>query len=92
MHVICVLAYFQEVGRCGRDGLQAEAVMFFNSNDIATNVAHMSTDMREYCLLSTCLRSYIMNYFGDTDAINDRVLHLCCSNCALLCTCEFCKI
>ena len=70
-------AYFQEVGRAGRSGCLASAKLYYNNSDIATNT-HVQAEMREYCLETSCLRAYILKYFGFCHSEKqDR----CCSNC-----------
>ena len=41
-------AYFQEVGRAGRDGSPSTAVLYFDNSDIATTT-HVRDEMRNYC-------------------------------------------
>ena len=72
--------YYQETGRAGRDGWPSECVLFFNEGDRAKQeyfIQAMTGDARavaekqlrqmvDYCRLSTCRRSYLLQYFGDT--------------------------
>jgi len=81
-------AYYQEAGRAGRDGTDAECILFYNSSDINTarfliNNGSSNEELdpaqqeiiREqdlkrldamvgYCKTKTCLRGYILEYFG----------------------------
>ena len=83
-------AYYQEAGRAGRDGSEAECILLFSARDIITAkflIEHSSeneelTDeqktqvqkqamqrlvkMISYCRTSKCLRSYILEYFGES--------------------------
>ena len=81
--------YYQETGRAGRDGLPSECVLFFNEGDRAKQeyfIQGMTGDARataetqlqqmvDFCRLSTCRRSYLLQYFGDTAASEE------CGNC-----------
>lgn len=83
-------AYYQEAGRAGRDGTDAECIMLYNGSDIFTAkwmLEHsepnpdLSADEQEavrrqdlrrletmidYCNTTSCLRGYILRYFGQT--------------------------
>ncbi len=82
-------SYYQEAGRAGRDGSEAECTLLFNSRDIMTNRFLIeNTDNPEldketkelilkqdlerlramifYCTTATCLRTYILRYFGES--------------------------
>ena len=76
-----VEAYYQESGRCGRDGLAATATIMFNGHDIKQEPHPLvSIDMRRFCLSDTCLRKCLLQHFGQLDrcdALNGR----CCSVC-----------
>lgn len=85
-------SYYQEAGRAGRDGDQAECVLLFNRADVVTNkflIEHSSegnhsneyqklNEMVDYCNTNQCLRSYILEYFGETPSFS--TCHFC-SNC-----------
>jgi ATP-dependent DNA helicase RecQ len=74
-------AYYQEIGRAGRDGENSECIMLFSAQDVMTQkylieVGTQSPDRKinEYRKLQNiidfvhhngCLRKYILNYFGE---------------------------
>lgn len=88
-------AYYQEAGRAGRDGEPGECILLFNPSDIQTqkyfiDVSNSSEerksfeykklqDMLNYCYTSTCLRKYILEYFGEKN-VKDQ-----CGNCSICC-------
>ena len=81
-------AYYQEAGRAGRDGAEAECILLYNSGDIqmARHLINNGSENEEldpkqlemirkqdlarleamvgYCKTNTCLRGYILEYFG----------------------------
>lgn len=80
--------YYQEAGRAGRDGLESEAILLFGKQDIVsskflignsqdpTSISRLDT-MIHYANHTSCLRNFILNYFGearDVDCMN-------CSSC-----------
>ena len=81
-------AYYQEAGRAGRDGSEADCILLYNTGDIHTArfLIQNGSDNEEldpqqkaiiqkqdlcrldamvaYCKTKTCLRGYILEYFG----------------------------
>jgi ATP-dependent DNA helicase RecQ len=69
-------SYYQEIGRAGRDGEKAEAILFFRTEDLGLQKFHAGGEfkdekrerlrlMQEYADTSTCRREHLLQYFGD---------------------------
>ncbi|WP_036736584.1 helicase-related protein, partial [Paenibacillus zanthoxyli] len=86
-------AYVQEAGRAGRDGEPSQCILLFSAQDIMTqkflieqnpqdserkaNDYRKLQQMIEYCYTTRCLRSAMLDYFGE--AHGDKSCGICSS-------------
>ncbi|MBZ4688438.1 MAG: ATP-dependent helicase RecQ [Clostridiales bacterium] len=85
-------AYYQEAGRAGRDGEPSECILLFEPKDIMIqkflieqtslsperkiNEYKKLQAMVDYCHTQSCLRKFILEYFGEDDVPDE------CNNCS----------
>lgn len=85
-----IQGYMQQSGRAGRDGKTSLSVVYYHPADISTVATDSST--REFCLLNTCRREYLLKHFTPEYEENTQGISLCmcCDNCKLNCECGNC--
>lgn len=69
--------YIQEIGRAGRNGTPAEAVLYYNKFDINRNNTFINQAVKDYCEELGCLRKFLLTYFG----FKCEKQRACCKNC-----------
>ncbi|MHB1392508.1 MAG: DNA helicase RecQ [Clostridia bacterium] len=82
--------YYQEAGRSGRDGDKAECILLYSAADTVMNKFLIENsgensdkasdykklqEMVDYCNTDSCLRRYILSYFGEQELPQE------CGNC-----------
>lgn len=77
LYLYGLTVYTQEVGRAGRDGSKAEAILCYNGTDLAQR--HVDRSVKEYCKeRKSCRRAFILSYFDSTVSVPDQD---CCDVC-----------
>lgn len=83
-----VVDLVQIVGRAGRDGCYASALLMCSSYQIG----HVDNNMKEIINDDACRRKNIMKHFLYAEVLFDQELIRCCDLCVQKCTCTKCEM
>ena len=84
-----IQAYVQETGRCGRDGQDSIALLYYRNKDVS-KASSASSSIKAYCTnKELCRRQQLMKEFDASDAVVcPEPIHKCCDVCEQNCTCR----
>ncbi|KAK3101805.1 hypothetical protein FSP39_006474 [Pinctada imbricata] len=87
-----IQGYMQQSGHAGRDGTQSLSIIYYHPSDISTVAT--DTQTREFCLLQSCRRKFLIQQFTPEAQSTYSVLGscLCCDNCKPTCRCGACLL
>ena len=80
-----VIDYIQGIGRAGRDGAAATAILYYSGRQLAKATAEMKAYATE---TESCLRVALYKSFVTQDVRLPEVKHDCCSWCHAHCDCK----
>ena len=88
-----IAAYVQESGRCGRDGTNATATLYYTPTDFS-GFHPPAASIKEYCYsVKQCRREVLMAEFDSSSTCIKQPIpdHSCCDVCTQTCVCIECS-
>ena len=83
-------AYLQETGRCGHDGRDSSATLYYRKRDVASN-SPVSDSMKLYCGNYWFLSAKVAHACLQFEIVSPMPMHKCCDICERECLCETCS-